>query len=356
MKRNVAFWFLSGLLAATGALSPKVTAQSVPVVVDPRIELMGVVQLLNDYRLTTRYDFLYKQDARTYFARYQEHPAVTMFKEMSQANFNFDAVPKAMLALSKPPEMALRAPFPGDALARAGGAEKLDAYVEALRDFARESQYEAFFDAHQGTFDQVLERARPAVDDAMEVLRRYAGVKLEGSTIILGMLLHHGGFSATIEPASGTTEVYALMGPVGGEQGLPAFGSARRMAVLAWHEFSHTFVNPLTTAHRGELEKYAALYQPIAKEMARQAYPNWNIAVSEHVVRAITTRLAYLEEGEETGAKALEGEEKRGFIYVAALVERLKQYEAARQVYPTLADFYPQLIDVFREAAEKAAK
>ena len=53
MKRNVAFWFLSGLLAATGTLPPRVTAQSVPVVVDPRIELMGVVQLLNDINTIT---------------------------------------------------------------------------------------------------------------------------------------------------------------------------------------------------------------------------------------------------------------------------------------------------------------
>ena len=83
--------------------------------------------------------------------------------------------------------------------------------------------------------------------------------------------------------------------------------------------------------------------------MRRQAYPNWHIAVNEHIVRAITTRLAYLEGGTKVGQHALEQEEGKGFIYVAALVERLKKYEEAHDKYSSFQEFHPRLIEVFRE-------
>ncbi len=42
-----------------------------------------------------------------------------------------------------------------------------------------------------------------------------------------------------------------------------------------------------------------------------------------------------------------------GFIYIAALAERLKEYEGQPDKYPTFADFYPRLIDVFKEIKER---
>jgi hypothetical protein len=82
----------------------------------------------------------------------------------------------------------------------------------------------------------------------------------------------------------------------------------------------------------------------LGEVMRRQAYGNWESTVNEHIVRAVTTRLAYLHYGAEAGDRALRGEQERGFIHVAALCAALERYEAARDTYPTLNDFYPELL------------
>lgn len=328
------------------------TNPEVAVIVDPRIELMSVVQLLNDYLLVTRYNSRYKKDARKHFSAYADHEAVQLFREMSQARFNFDAVPKVMLSLSDPPELNPVREFLPEVVERAGSADSLAHFVKALRDFAQETAFDTFFEAHAGTFQTLLDSARLDVQAAVDVLADYSGIRPPNSTVILGPLLHHGGFAATFGDGD-VMEVYALVGPEGVTDGLPEFGSAERMGSLVWHEFSHTFVNALTALYPREVEATSALFEPIAAQMKPQAYLRWEVALNEHVVRAITTRLTYREYGEEAGSKAMQGELNRGFKYIEPLIEGLKVYEENRARYATLADFYPQLIEVVESVADR---
>ena len=69
--------------------------------VDPRIELLAVVQSLGAYQdnlgLLTRFDFAYRMEAAEHFAPFREHAAVTLFDQMSRNGFSYDAPPTAML-------------------------------------------------------------------------------------------------------------------------------------------------------------------------------------------------------------------------------------------------------------------
>jgi hypothetical protein len=119
---------------------------------------------------------------------------------------------------------------------------------------------------------------------------------------------------------------------------------------LAWHEFGHSFANPIVDSYRGKLAAYASLYEPIAEQMRRQAYPRWHTCVYEHIVRAVVVRLVALEFGNDKAGQRLQYEADRGFVYVETLCDRLKQYENSREEFPALRDFFPQLIDVFAQA------
>jgi len=87
--------------------------------------------------------------------------------------------------------------------------------------------------------------------------------------------------------------------------------------------------------------------------MRSQAYATWEICVNEHIVRAVTTRLAYLYLGQNAGDAALANEKGRGFYYIEALCESLEDYESNRDTYPTFESFYPQLIKVFKNLSEQ---
>jgi hypothetical protein len=326
--------------------------------VDPRIELLAVVQYLSGYKrfgLITRYDMPYKHDVMEYFDPFKEHPAVKLFAEMSADNFSFDAPPTAMLHLSEPPDLSLETPFTDYLKKRAGGEERLEEFVKALRDFARQTQFMAFFEAHKGVYLQaVLDAFEKMKDiDYIGTLENYYGMKQHSYNIILAPLFHDGGFGPRIEQADGACDIYNIRGPSGVENGFPTFGTVEGFRHLAWHEFSHSFVNPTTEKFREQVAQYESLYEPISEKMKRQAYPDWVTCVNEHIVRAVTTRLAYREIGMEAGEEALQNEKRKSFVYVEALCKRLEQYENQREKYPTFVDFYPELINVFKELSEK---
>ena len=168
--------------------------------------------------------------------------------------------------------------------------------------------------------------------------------------------LFTGGFGPRIERSSGKYDIYNILGPTNIKAGLPSFGSEQSFRHIAWHEFSHSFVNPTTAKFSRDIDQYEALYEPISIRMKGQAYRDWQTCVNEHIVRAVTTRLAYRELGSDAGGRALRGEKERGFAYVQALCESLVDYEKHRDTYPTFVDFYPELINVFKRLSANYSK
>jgi hypothetical protein len=338
--------------------APPPPPRAVNIRVDSRVELLAVVQFLSGYdkryRLITRFDFPYKQDVREYFSTYKSHPAVQLFDRMSAEGFSFDAPPTAMLYLSEPPELAVEKPFTEYLNKRAGGEKRLKKFVELLRDFAKETGFVVFFKAHNGTFQQMVANAQKRMGGTnyAQTLQDYYGISQNSYNIILSPLFT-GGFGPRIERSDGKYDVYSILGPMNMKDGQPAFGSEESFRHIAWHEFSHSFVNPTTAKFSKEIDKYKTLYEPISGKMKGQAYPDWQTCVNEHIVRAVTTRLTSREISSEAGAQALDREKARGFAYVRALCESLARYEKQRDKYPTFVDFYPELASVFKNLSEK---
>lgn len=164
--------------------------------------------------------------------------------------------------------------------------------------------------------------------------------------------LFRGGYGPCIQRPDGTLEIYSIIGTIRMEDNIPTFGTADKLKYLVLHEFSHSFVNPLTSKFKTQINKYESLYNPIAERMKKQAYGLWEACVNEHIIRAVTTRIAY-SEGEEKGEQELQSHKERGFVYIDALCDKLEEYEQKRDEYPTFADFYPELIKVFDELSQK---
>ncbi|NIP42652.1 MAG: DUF4932 domain-containing protein [candidate division Zixibacteria bacterium] len=332
-----------------------VFAHGIKVSVDPRMELLGVVQYLSGYEerydLITDFDFEYKFNQDFYFADYEKHPAVQKFAAMSMFGFSYDAPAAVMLHLSNPPELDVVTPFTEYLINRAGGEENLMDFIQKMRDFARESKFNRFFEDNAEHYRTVTENVASKIKDKnyVDVIEDYYGIKNHSYNIILALLFHPGGFGPRIERGDGSYDVYNICGPKGVDTGIPHFGTEKDFKYLAWHEFGHSFVNPLTSKYEEQVEKYSKLIGPIENQMASRAYPSWPVIVNEHVVRAVTTRLAFIYDGDKEGRRALNSERGNGFIYIYKLVDKLEEYENNRDKWPSLDDFYPELLSVFNE-------
>ena len=327
---------------------------SLAITVDPRIELLAAVQLLAGYdkthRLLTQYDFPYKRDVAAHFAPFAGHEAVARFRKLASRGFTHDAPPTVMLYLTDPPALHGAAPLPQYLVRRAGGRENLVAFIAALRDFARESDFMAFFEAHEDEYADVIAWARETIgdDDYVAQLEDYNGMTQHGYHVILCQL-YRGWYGPRVPRADGRFDLYAI---VSLREGFLEAGTRERFETLILHEFSHSFVNAATARFAPLLMQYESLYTPIAAKMKQQAYKHWLTCVNEHLVRPATSRLAARRAGEPVGVSALAKERLRGFAYVEPLYAALAQYEKERSRYPTLVHFYPELIEVFITLAQ----
>ena len=128
---------------------------SINITVDPRIELLSVVQYLSDYKgyqgmqMITSFSFTYKNDVIAYFEPYKDHEAVKLFKEMSSNGFWYGQPPHSMLYLSAPPELRVLTPVDAFNVERAGGQEKLEEFFGQLRSFAVETDFMNFYNSQR---------------------------------------------------------------------------------------------------------------------------------------------------------------------------------------------------------------
>ncbi len=355
--RKTSIHFLVFLLALLASCSSHSSSSKLNISIDPRMELLAAVQWLSDYKetysLLTSLDFDYKKEMLQTFEPYAEHDAVKLFQEMSHEGFTFDAPPTVMLHLSPPPELAVDHPLTEYLISRAGGREKLLLFIEQLRDFAEITNFMSFFQSHREFFKETIESVKSNFEDIdfVGILEDYYGQKQHSYNIILAPTFK-GNYGPRLDRKDGTLDMFNIVSPSQIKDGILYFGSKDDFEHLAWHEFSHSFVNPLGEQHKKDLTEYASLFEPIRSKMTASAYGNWLTVVNEHVVRAVTTRFNYIHKGKEEGDRSLQAEKTYGFAYIEALCKALENYEKRRDEFPTFTSFYPQLVETFKRLSE----
>ncbi len=326
----------------------------VNVSVDPRIELLSAVQLLSNYFILTQLDFQYKKEMLDYFSPFKSHPAVTKFIEMSSIDFNYDAPPTAMLFLSNPPELKIVTPFTDYIIGRAGGKDNLESFIEDLRDFAIKSNFMDFFNSHKDFYSILIKDTGMKLGDYKDVstLESFYGISQNSYNIILAPLFHNGGYGPEIKTGPSKYDIYGIIGPSSVSSSVPFFSSEESLRDLVWHEFSHSFVNPITGKYIDEVNKYSNLFLPLKDIMETQAYTTWEICVNEHIVRAVVAKFTEKVSGQDAAETVLSNEVKNGFVYIRGIYDLINVYENNRDKYPAFEDFSPEILNYFSEISK----
>ena len=335
----------TALVCAAATLDPNTLPARVDVSVDPRIELLTVVQCLAGYDQLGGADLDYRREVLERFAPWRSHPAVTLFARMAREGFTRDAPPAVMLRLAEPPALELRAPFSVYVETCAGGRGRLFAFLDSLRDFAAESRFMEFHAAHADLFRRLVQEAQRTLRSTRVVvpLEDYFGIREHGYHLILSPLVHSGGYAAEVERPPGIVDCYAILGPSRASHGRPRFWDPNALEALLWHEFSHVFVGNLPAACRLRIAADSALFEPVRARMIPQGYTRWEVCADEHLVRAVGVRLVARLEGAHAAEKALDLQLRLGFSYLPRLLVALERYERERALFPTLGDFCPNL-------------
>jgi hypothetical protein len=71
----------------------------------------------------------------------------------------------------------------------------------------------------------------------------------------------------------------------------------------AFHEFSHSFIEPISAKYAKELSEMEYLYKPLERALTPMGYRDWDRAFNEHLVRAAEAHLMSKSFGEEIKSK-----------------------------------------------------
>lgn len=312
---------------------------------DGKLETLYIAFHLADYPVVTPHESSYKSAVLERFNQYREHQAIQILRKIMYQDFNFDYAVNWLYQHTDFPafENSIKIEYAfGE---RPMNADTLELFRKELIKFYSETRCDSFLESQKDFFTQITNSVRNGFErkDIIQVIEGYFGVSKNADYfVILSPLLHSGGFA--IERAD-KSQIFALIGPSGVKDSIPVFDKAFLEYDLVIHEFSHNYANAIVDEFMAETKQFEpALYTPIQEKLQNEGCGNWENFMYELIVRTTTIKIVENIYGKEAASELVDYEKSVGFEYVVELAELLKEYENQRGKYPTLKDFFPEII------------
>ncbi|WP_161567242.1 DUF4932 domain-containing protein [Acidilutibacter cellobiosedens] len=324
----------------------------VTVSVDPRIELISIIQTLAGVKPLTRLTFDYKNNVLDYFNEYRDCPAIKSFKKYNSKGFNYYKPMYFMLCcnynkglLSFEEELYNKNPigiFFKD-------KSKIDDLIHQLNDFISVSKFDKFFDSNKNRYAKYISDYEKVVNiaDVKERMEQYYGIEKNTYNVILVPLIVTGGYGFSIKNEEKLRNVYCIMGPIDIKNNDLLFYIKDLPKYVEYHEFSHSFIDLLIFKNEAKIKEnheLVKLFEEVQDDMAVQPYGSVENFLDELIVRSVVARLINKYEGEEYYKNVIEYEKGIGFIYIEEVCNSLENYENNRDKYPTFESYYGEII------------
>lgn len=316
--------------------------------VDPRMELLCAVQSLADYPFLNR-QTAYSRELLQFFGKDSAREAVSMTSRLhKEFGFAYDAPVDLILRLTPPPGLRQTHPYPPRALERAGGKLNLEKYRRSLKQFAAGSEFAHFWNQKIPFYQKMVEYTVADLDgrDPVGTINAYFNESKNSYTVMLSPALP-GGYGMRIPARGGNTDIFACLNTDRIKDGIPYY-SKDGLTNYLYHEFSHSFVNPLTDHFLPLVDATSTLFEPLRKEMEEMSYGRWITCINEHIVRAVHIRILQTTGQGIAAGMLLDMEKSRRFVYIEPILNKLKKFEQERDSQSiTFTQFYPELMAVF---------
>lgn len=298
------------------APAPTATPAKIAVRVDRRVELLAVIERLAGAReyATTR-GTPYLDAVERYFAPYAEHAAVVAARSLRAAHgIGYDA--PMSFAVHLDDAYQLRPAAERTTLDARWAQADPEAFATAVRAFAADTKFDAFFAEHAAYF-RTLEVTLRGLLDREQVVPYFE--KLFGPTTA-AMLVVASPIAGQRNFGPRTPDTYVQILGVNGPAGDLIVNDILRALLV--HELGHAYVNPLFTAHQAELEPAATkLYGGVADAMRAHAYADPMTVAHESGVRAITYNYLSEVHGATAAGATLRKDRSESFAWTTRLAE-----------------------------------
>jgi len=307
------------------------SAAQVEFLVDPRVELLCILNRLAGAPEYEPFQTAYAKAVAAHFAGFAAHPAVARTRDLRERLGIGFATPIALAVhLDAETWQPLRPldPLPHELEGWQG--VDLPLYLAELRDFAERSGFAAFAAQHAAYYGAVAASVRHALIErrVFDWRHRVLGVVGDVRWIVSpGLLSGANSYSAVLR-GDGFQERHQVVAlELLDRAGVPH--PTEVTAELAVHEILHSDVNPLVEAHWDELAATGSRVYALTRELMEYSSGDPEGMLMETAVRALTALYTEDARGRGEAERFVVLQQELGFFWLPEVVDRLRGTVAA---------------------------
>ena len=253
--------------------------------IDPKIELVTTLLNYSYWDLYEKFktkEFKYYNNLKKHFDKYKDHTTIKWFDKASR-NWNLGDPVYAVLWYDKIP-LKQKVPFPLIATSQIN-TTMVKVFIEKLNQFAKDTAFNKFWKENKVIYNNMINKIIDALPyrNYIKKFEDFYGEKKDKYTFILAPLFNGLSLGPLVKNKEFIT-AYFISGFDSMKNGTPYF-KIDYLKMLIFHEFGHSFVNPVCEEYRIELYKYENMSKYL-KHPFLSNYAGWFAFCHEHIVRA----------------------------------------------------------------------
>lgn len=333
-------------------------AQTVDITTDERAELISIVGRLSQFQEYSQGSIkAYNNAIDSYFAEYKTHPITKLAQEYrKEYGLSYDAMMWVALHIDiRQPNIVVNEHAYNN-LPDRWTKERLEHFVNELSFFYQQTKFHEFYKFQEKFYEQCVKTMADVLENKVQYswFKDFWGAQaVDNFHIIISLTNGPSNYGIKTVDNDKNEKAYAVLGCGTDDTGTPFF-DAQILISLIVHEINHSFDKGTKEITEKTKKESEIIHPLIAEQMNRQAYNQWQIIIEEATVRAGV--ICYMQSDTINNFdvnKEVKIQQRRSFFWIDKLVEQLNVYRNNRSQYPTIKDFAPQIIQVYKDVAEK---
>ena len=351
--RKITLIMFTLLICAAQQVKAQTDSMLIRPTVDKRVELLSIIFRLTGNPEYNRNDFkLYTDRIESHFSPYKNHELISFARSLVKTDgVSYDAV--MSMAINLDNQFNLPADY--GSLDSRWNRNQVGPFIKLLKKFVKDSRFDAFYHSNENLYQEAVSRFMPIYKsiDTQWYNDFYGQKSNDRFHIILSMSNGPGNYGPSVTDKENIHNVFSVMGAwVTDSVGMVVYPPELILPILI-HEFNHSFINFDPEMFRTSGEQ---IYAAVGEQMARQAYGQWSIVLTEAMVRAAVIK--YMKDHNFPAVEITKEtviQKTRGFVWISKLVDELEKYSSDRTTYPTLNSYMPRLAEAYTGFAQYTA-
>lgn len=324
---------------------------NVKITVDKRTTILSIIEILSEYKeryprlLSTYGNKNYIEEVQTEFKEYQNSPIIKKFNVLlQQYDFSFSRPIRLFLELEE--DLTFDESKKHEFLLNYNDIQMIS-LLKSISSFAQEIGFDNFYKKQENRFHLYINNVYEQLKESSiySFLQKYYGVPISKKLVVNLIPWRTYGCYGTQNEDTIFTHLCCHHSSTKEEDMYPVDASLFNYDAFLFHEFSHSFINPIVDTYL-PLKENIDLFSNFSR-LHEIGYGSNDSIVKDYLVRAVTQRYLY-----HTNSNYLEKQRELdmsfGFEEMDDFIELFIDYELKRNQYINFENYFKEFVQNLR--------